>query len=1101
MGTPSLPWLSETKLAPEAAAKLPYGTSPIPQDVAAMKADVDKMTAELVSDSTEELDANKLLSLFSRLTYYGRLYQLTSDPGYGEAYRYIWKGYASFLNRFPQTAQGQLISKRNMWTNGYATVGSYTVMEASPLFSVMDRRQITSALYMTYEANTRDGYLVNAPETGARYNHDVFPALSIIFGASYFQKYHALPEASGWYRLGERIFKGNTSNVNLDEGSDYLMHVPGITLEYAMATGDRRFLAKGLRPSADLNAMMIDNLGTMSGGGDVYPFGRSSAYSWNHSQVMNAASWFFNEPLYQFLLERTRTGPFDKQNMSDLDFPFHRFMTDKASVTELTGTYPMVQSYPVEQGVYDELKDDLGKPLDVPIEETFHKLAFREGFELNDSYLMVDGFSDGKHGHMDGNTIIKYSAEGRIFIDDRDYIEKAPKNHTGMLVVKDGVQEAKPPLTRLQWAADAGGIGISRSETPNYNGADWTRSIISPGGRFFLIYDDVLLKENGSYMLENTWQTLGSLTIQGDRFDVEQKGAAMSIQSLDESDLRQYERYGHFIKYWKTIYPYPYADEEHVLREVKEEQAYEAGDTSRFINVLSSTTADEPAVKARRLNEQTVRIEEADGRDWFAHWGALNAAGFQTDGKFLLAGDDEILLAEVSNARIGTETLRFDQPVMLKLKVSDGSWEAYRLTKGMTQYDENGNPIQNGTIRSGILADNGSWLEGLRQELQRQDNPTAWKKPVPNPANPNSAWQKELSFGETVTSSAVGDLDGDGQDDLVLGGINGKVQAISAGGQPLWTFQSKGRVNEVTVQDVQGEPVIFVATENWFVHVVDRTGTESWMVEIPNTPERREQKGNLIGVTTIRVAHINGQDQAPWIMVGTQFRYIYGFDLQGKQVYEDIAYFYGIEDLEFLDLDEDGKDEGVIGLEYYYYSFLNDGVLTRYGGSRQPGPGYKVLEPLESWSGSTQPAVAIGTKQNRVHLFQFKGSPTELWNRNVGGEVNDIRAGDFDQDGITEVLVASDGFQVYLLNDDGSVRWRTALGDRVMKAAAVQTGEGLRYMAVTDNGRVYTLNTQGEIVSQVQYQGLVQGLHDGTGTDRTWIVLENGDVYRPKLNQ
>ncbi|GIP39719.1 hypothetical protein J31TS4_29990 [Paenibacillus sp. J31TS4] len=1107
LSSPALPWLSETVIAPEAAAKLPYGANPTADDVVRMKAEFDLMIAKLVPDSTDELDANHLLSLFSKLTYYGKLYQLTSAEGYGEGYRYLWQAYSSFLNRYPKVAQGQLASKRNMWTNGYATIGSYTVMEASPLFDEAERSQFASALYLTYEANTRDGYLVSAPETGARYNHDVFPALSLIFGASYFQKYYGFPEMAGWYRLGERIFRGNTSNINLDEGSDYLMHVPGITLEYAMATGDERFLAKGLRPSADLNAMMIDNLGTMSGGGDVYPFGRSSAYSWNHSQVMNAASWFFEEPLYQFLLERTRTGPFPGQNMSDLDFPFHRFMTDKAQATELTGDYPAVQAFPVEQGVYDELKKDLGGSLEVPIDETFHKLAFREGYRLEDSYLMLDGFSDGKHGHMDGNTIIKYSANGRIFIDDRDYIEKAPKNHTGLLVIKDGVQEAKPPLTRLEWAADAGGIGISRSETPSYNGADWTRSIVSPGGRFYLIYDDVEMKEDGRYALEATWQTLGSLTLAKDRFKVEQEGVQMSLQSLDDSHLRQYERYGHFIKYWKTVYPYPYADEEHVLREVKEEKAYRAGEVSRFVNVLSSGSSDERAVQAKRLDDATIRIEEADGSQWFARWGAVEADGFRSNGKFHLIGPSEALIAEATQVVIGGETLAFEQPVLLKLNLTDGSWTAYRMTKGMTRYDEAGQPINDGTVGSGTLQPSHGKLAGLLLEIKRSPVDPHPGKPgqgpkrdeAPGEGSPKAPQREKVySFGEPVTHSSSGDIDGDGQTDLLLGGASGKVQAIGADGTLLWTFAAKGRVNEVTVQDVDGVPMVFVATENWYVQVLDAGGTELWNKEIPNGPEHREQKGNLLGVTNIRVAHMNGVDKEPWIMVGTQFRYLYGFDLHGSKQYEDIAYFYGIEDMEFLDLDGDGKDEGVLGLEYYYYSFLNDGVLTRYGGSRAPGPGYKVVEPLASWSGSLQAAVALGTKQNRVHLFQFNGKPKELWSRNVGGEVNDIRAGDFDGDGRTELLVASDGFQLYLIEADGSVRWHTTLGDRVLRAEAVQTAQGLRYLAVTDNGGVYTVKPDGVIEAKETYRGLVNDVHPGTGPDRAWIVLESGEVYRTK---
>lgn len=1097
LSDPVLPWLSESKLSREAASYLPFGEHPTEEDVAAIKADADARFAKLNPHSTAELDADVLLALFSKVMYHGKLFQLTNNDRYGEMYRYYLNGYADFLNRYPQTAQAQLLSSRNMWTSGYAAIGAYAVMEASPIFSEEDRKKFVSAWYLTYEANSHDGYITKAPPTGARYNHDVFPALSIIFGASYFQKYHQLPEAQAWHQLGERIFTGNTSNINYDEGSDYLMHVPAVTLEYAMATGDRRFLAKGLRPSADLNAMMIDNLGTMSGGGDVYPFGRSSAYSWNHSQVMHAATWFFGDPIYQFLLERTRTGPFDGQGMSDLEFPFHRYMTDAANVTEVPEPYPLVLSYPVEQGVYDEVLKDVGGALDVEIEDTFHKLAFRQGLEINDSYLMLDGFSAGRHGHMDGNTIIKYSANGRIFIDDRDYIEKAPKHHTGLVVVKDGVQEAKPPLARLEWAADADGIGISRSEMPNYNGTDWTRTIVTPGGRFYLIYDDAAFREDGHYILENTWQTLGNMTIHGNVAEVEQQGVTMRLISLDGSDLREYERYGHFIKYWKLVYPYPYADEEHVLRQVKEEAFYQAGDVSRFMNVLSSHAGEGRPVTAQRLSDAVVRVDEGNGNTWYAVWGEIETEGLASDGKFLLLGPEKLFIAEATFVQVGNRELRFEEPVMFTLNAGTGEWKAYRLTAALTRYDDEGQPIRDEMVDQGTWKDERRLLQTVWNGLS--DSRRSMSGEPPRPANHPAErdWRKMYDFGQEITHSSAGDVDGDGIDELLLGGKDGKIEILKADGRVLWSFQSKGRVNEVTVQSVSGVPLVFVATENWYIHVLDAEGNERWHKEIPNDSARREQKGNLLGVTNIRMAHVNGQNEDPWIMVGTQFRYLYGFDLQGNLQYEDIAYFYGIEDMEFVDLDGDGKDEGVLGLEYYYYSIWNEEVLTRYGGTKDPGPGFKVVEAIPEWSGSDLPAAVYGTKQNRVHLIQYNGSsPREIWRVNVGGEVNDIQVGDFDGDGKTEFAAVSDGFQVYLIEADGSVRWRTTMKDRALKLSVQQTSEGVQYLVMLDNGGLVTLNAQGEIVSQANFRQRLQSVYGSA--PKAWAVTEAGEIYRMK---
>jgi hypothetical protein len=1099
---PKLPWLSETAVEKAVASFFPYGAAPSEPD---LNKQIKNNQTALAKLNPDRKQFGALLSLLGSVTKYGEYYQMTGNEAYGRLYRQLLLGYADFLNRYPDAAKDQLNDRENMWTAGMSLFAGWTVNEASPIFSEEDRRQIVSAIYVTLEANDRDGYINRLPDRSARFNHDIFPGLSIMYGASYFQKYYRDKTADAWYAKGERVFTGNTANITLDEGSDYLMHVPVITLDYALATGDRKFLTQGLRPSADLQALLIDNLGTMSGGGDVYPFGRSSAYYWGHSAILNAASWFFNEPLYQYLLERTRTGPFNRQGMDDLKYPFHRYMTDKVNTGEIPqGRYPLVQAYPVEQGVYDDLKKgDEAVELDVPQSETVHKLAFRQGLHPNDSYLMLDGFAAGRHNHHDANTIIRYSANGRIFIDDRDYIERGPEHHSGVIVVKDGVQEQKPYLSRLKWVGDADGIGVSRTELPNYNGTDWDRLIASPGGRFYLIYDEVRIREDGNYVLENAWQTLGAATVREDRFEVAQQGVTMTIQSLDESDLRKYSRYGHFIKYWKTVYPYPYADEENVLREVKEEKRYAAGDVSRFIHVLSSSQAGEPQVEAERLSERAVRIAEGD-KEWLAYFGPVDAEPLSTDGDFALIGDGDMLIAGTRLTRIGTQTLEFDQPVLLRLNFKANEWKAFSPTKGMTRYDEQGNPLTEGLVRQGKFALSLADAARLKERLAER-GPVPAKRPGAESAAANppiateaqieeAGWSLHYRFPEEMTSAAAGDLDGDGVDELLIGGAKGKVQAIDSKGEALWTFDASGRVNEVTVQQLDGQPTVFVATENWYVYALDAQGREKWHYKFPDDSAHREQKGNLLGITNVRVAYVNGADQEPWIMVGTQFRYVYGLDRDGKLKYEDLAYFYGIEDMEFADFDGDGRDEGFLGMEYSYYVLWEDRKLTNGGGTS--GPGWKVVETVADPDLGPNPAAVLGTKEHRVHLVQLRdGKLKELWQRNVGGEVNDIRIGDFNGDGAAEILVGSGGFQFYALNADGSVRARATLGDRVLKVAGLNRSGRSEYWAAADNGKLYRISESGDVVQSLRFSDSIRDIVSGSDRRQAWIVTAGGEVY------
>src|SRR5690606_17917749 len=99
--------------------------------------------------------------------------------------------------------------------------------------------------------------------------------------------------------------------------------------------------------------------------------------------------------------------------------------------------------------------------------------------------------------------------------------------HTGVVIVKDGEQFIKPAFAKLEWVADVEGTGISRSKVSDYNDTDWDRTIISPAGKFYIIYDDLKINKPGNFILKNLWQSLGTPQVHENTFRVEQKGVMM----------------------------------------------------------------------------------------------------------------------------------------------------------------------------------------------------------------------------------------------------------------------------------------------------------------------------------------------------------------------------------------------------------------------------------------------------------------------------------------------------------------------------------------------------------------------------------------------
>ncbi len=1097
-----IPWLFESKLSKETISYFRPNIRSVDEILSKMKPVINN---ELIIDA--------LLNVLAGIKLYGEYFQLTANPEYGEVYADLLKGFAQFVNQHPSEATYQLNERKNMWIQGEKIFQNWAVLEASTFFSDSDRTQILSALYLVCNANYMDNYLLRAPESGPRWNHEIFPALSLLGSCQYFEKYYSLPEIVQWKNRGERIFSGNTSFISLDEGSDYLAHLPVANIDYAMLSGDLKFINRSLKPSAELHSMMIDNLGTLSGGGDTYPFGMSSAYSWGHSQLLNAASWYYNDPVYNFLLERTRTGPFTGQKMPDLIYPIHRYIANLNNLGQPNSTlYPKVQAQEIEKGVYDDLMNQIDNNvpefqkdpdsedkksknqdwINVEQKDTFHKLTFRSGFGLNDNYLILDGYSAGKHGHQDGNAILNYSSKGRLFLNDRDYIQNTPEYHSGLVIVKDGKQHKKPPLVKLDWVADLDGTGFSSTIVPAYNGVDWERTIISPEGKFFIIYDDLNINDSGNFLLKNHWQSLGSPKIEKNKFLVDQNGVSMQLQSLSPADLRLKNIYGHFIKYWKTVYPYPHADHETVLTEVINEKKYTQGDQVGFINILSSHSSENEVLHSAKIGKNAIEIK-AGNQKWIAVKDGLNSIDFSSNGKFHLIGDHGLIAASVTKIRIGNQELNFQGPVFFKWDKRSGEWKTFDLLKDKIKYKQSGEIFKQTAIDSGVV----HWNPELKSRIVKKLMSELDVKPIISQNQIKSlavnSSNRIYSMNEQIGSSFSADLNGDNIEDILLGGINGTVNAIDSKGNKLWAFAAKGRINEVSLQYAGNKALIFIATENWYVHALDINGNELWKYKFPDDQPHREYKGNLIGITNVRIAHKNGKDQKPVIMVGSQYRYIYELDIDGKLKNETVLYYYGIEDMEYADLDADGKEEGIFALEYYYYTLVKDDELIT---GKTGGPGWKVAHVLNKGSEIVKPTVLLGTKQSEIRMIGFDKKIQEFWNTNVGGEVNDIRHGDFNNDGNLEILVGTEGFQFYMLDDEGNTIFRKTLNDRVLKVAGYQIKNKAYYLAATANGLLYKITEKGQLERLIQFPAEISNILLTDGNSVPMVVLENGGLFK-----
>jgi len=1061
--------------------------------LAAQRKQTTTMLAALRPTVGVETDATKLIAFLPRLKLLGEAFLLTADPGFGELYHTALLGYARWVNANPEPTASQLDHSRNMWGEGDELISVWAMTETAELFTEEERLIVLTALRATFAVNAIENNLSDTKQPGPRWNHEAYPALSLVAGADYFWRHHRLPEAQVWMNRGSLIFTGNTAVISLDEGADYLMHLPVLSMDYALLTGQRSFLNRTVRPSADLNALMMDNAGGLVGGGDVYPYGASGPYTWGHSQVMLAAIWLYPEPIYSLLMERARTGPFSNNINTDLKFPLHRYLVNPEHDPDPDGAAPpAVMAYPVEEGVYDFVTDAV--PSSVPRESSFHKLAFRAGLDIDAPTLMVDGFAGGTHNHQDTNAIIGYTAHQRILLTDRDYLESIPEHHSSLVVVRNGEQPVKAQLAAVDWVADVDGGAVSRTTVEDWAGTDWARTVVTTTGAFHVVIDDLTFNEDGDYLVKTQWQTLGIGELDGARYTCRQDGATMVIDSLDASVLQIHDRYGHFRKYWKGTFPYPYAEAETVLSQVVAEAPRRAGERLRGVNVIATAGEGIPAVESRRWNERQWQVTAA-GQEWWFITEPIEVPGLRTDGTLTVVGPDRITIAGATTIRLSGLDQTFEQPVVWHLDTSAGTWAAFPVRRDLVSYDDNGTPVRPGPVAEGRAM----WSSGQTQRLVGAVRATAqpWRagaREDPLPTEVPDGWQATGAVSGTVTAIAAPQKPGD---PILVGTAEGVLSAVVADGTTAWSRPLSGRINEISRHQYGDDRLIAVASEAWRIHALGEDGQQRWERRFSNDVAHREQKGNLLGVTNVRTGYVNGHDAAPWLMVGTQFRWVYGLDWAGGLKHESMVTFYGIEDAVFADLDGDGKDEGAYALEYFYPCVWDDGKEAT-GGSAG-GAGFTSVA-IHSPAGET-PVIIYGTKQNVVRTYRYDPAATGIerlvdgWIRNVGGQVTTLVCDTHHSAVGEEILLGTTNSHVWSLAPDGTPRFRTNVGDSV---ASILPVPERGYLVAAANGLLVELDTAGNEVRRWRFPAPIAGVIAGPGADAgVTVVLTNGQLLRP----
>ena len=221
----------------------------------------------------------------------------------------------------------------------------------------------------------------------------------------------------------------------------------------------RYFEAGNMEKYANYMVGICDNLGLASGFGDSGVSSRPNL----PQLVLPLGLWHSGDGGYKWLLSHYTNGTW--QN------PYERGIEpvrpDRFTGVNVFMTDPQVYDYLQSGPTYNE-------PFaraDVPLEESFDKISFRENWEAGGQYLLLDGIARGKHLHYDGNSIIEFVEGQERWLLDHDYLTRNSTEHTMLTVLRNGrADELVRNLAGLTAYATCRGR-YARGPTNDYNSA------------------------------------------------------------------------------------------------------------------------------------------------------------------------------------------------------------------------------------------------------------------------------------------------------------------------------------------------------------------------------------------------------------------------------------------------------------------------------------------------------------------------------------------------------------------------------------------------------------------------------------------------------
>lgn len=324
-------------------------------------------------------------------------------------------------------------------------------------------------------------------------------------------------------------------------------------------------------------------------------------------------------------------------------------------------------------------------------------------------------------------------------------------------------------------------------------------------------------------------------------------------------------------------------------------------------------------------------------------------------------------------------------------------------------------------------------------------------------------WSYAPPAGSVDTSPGIGDINGDGQPEIVLATTAGVIVTIDAQAKEVWRKEIRGPICfPPTVADVTGDPAPEVLVMNRQGQIVCMKGATGDVIWNANAPGQFQW-----GTTALAAGDVDG-DGALEIVAGTEDGAVICLRGSGEQSWITQTPCRGVLCPAIADVNGDGKAEVLVGGEEVPLMCLSSEGKELWRLPNGIG-GSPFVYDLDQQG---PPEILTGVDDKFLAL---DGTGKVLWSTPMHREMDSALAiADANGDGEVEIYVADLSGYFMSLSPKGQIRWDASVEERARRSPSIGDvdGDGANEILVAGySGAVHVFDPEGGLKARVPLPG------------------------------